>query len=206
MTRREGSQGARDPKSKSLLCPLACEFARQVGSRAHGTERHAWTLVAELASQGALARGSGPPSALSLPPPPLSLSPFFLSSQPHPSSARRLPAWDKGRRGDWPASEFTDTPESRKELRCLTGWGPSPTSHRSPPRRVESAALRRVRLAPRACGAWAAGGWTPLPALLPRPRAPAASPPHPSGPAPLRTLLLNSSWGGKFATRDPPRW
>lgn len=29
---------------------------------------------------------------------------------------------------------------------------------------------------------------------------------HPSGPAPLRTLLLNSSWGGKFATRDPPRW
>lgn len=106
MTRREGSQGARDPKSKSLLCPLACEFARRVGSRAHGTERHAWTLVAELASQGALARGSGPPSALSLPPPPLSLSPLFLSSQPYPSSARRLPAWDKGRRGDWPASEY----------------------------------------------------------------------------------------------------
>lgn len=142
-----------------------------------------------------------------LPPPlPHPKCPFFLSSQPYPSSARRLPAWDKGRRGDWPASEYYGHARVAQGAQVPRWVGTEPDKPPLPSatrgkRRAAAGAFGTARL--RRLGG---GRLDSFARPAPAPAGTRSLSSHPSGPAPLRTLLLNSSRGGKFATRDPPRW
>lgn len=169
---REGSRGAGDPGSFS--------------SQARGTERHIWT---QIWLPGGLSRSWALRSLL----------PFlFLSLQPHPSSARRLPAWDKGSAAARATSEYPGNAGVAHGAHAL-GWGRKRRT-KKPPLSAAGAVARRA--AAGACGT----------ARFPRPssrrlgslchlapaRVGSSAGRRPlclsHRPARLRALLLNSGW------------